>query len=583
MSSDSITLYTAAHGSEPIENKRSLRSSNMHNYRGKPEVSFLSFAGLANVTTEMGIITKGEGPIAEKLCGKGIDYAILAHLTPAIFKVNAEKGTPYSKHARGLMEDFMEEIMKLGKDLVGIEYSKTSPPVIIENPQFDKKWWFADNAGHDLRKRRGRSNPSRPAGATKDNPIIAIPGLYILQTSRPELNLWSLSNITGVEEYTPEGFLTMSAIKKRNLLRKIKYTSFLRPYIDGFDFSNIPDTDVIELGNVTEAVVILKQIYYAFNSEYAMDDPGDEEEINEFIEEVGEDMLPQPPKEIKEMLPPPPKEIIKMLARLLAHSGFVTNMVELVKRANERVKSNRAIFLEAADRADLLEEQIKQLEANTVTRSKAIIADDMTTKLRNLDTELDVLRIQLTTAKSDAATVESELDEIKGVIIENITEFIRNILSPKLDNPALKAVIKNIIMRNKLKNILKTGILHKVLTLRQVILFFRGLGYNIYIVDPSCFVLRNKDPPLEQVTDTQEIVGSQDGLVEVERYPPPLVWSDELAKLAGSFEEDRRGTDSAMGSKRPNHGKGGGTKRKRSMRSYSRKRRTRRKRYTRRR
>lgn len=138
-------------------------------------------------------------------------------------------------------------------------------------------------------------------------------------------------------------------------------------------------------------------------------------------------------------------------------------------------------------------------------------------------------------------------------------------------------------MRNKLKNILKTGILHKVLTLRQVILFFRGLGYNIYIVDPSCFVLRNKDPPLEQVTDTQEIVGSQDGLVEVERYPPPLVWSDELAKLAGSFEEDRRGTDSAMGSKRPNHGKGGGTKRKRSMRSYSRKRRTRRKRYTRRR
>ena len=67
----------------------------------------------------------------------------------------------------------------------------------------------------------------------------------------------------------------------------------------------------------------------------------------------------------------------------------------------------------------------------------------------------------------------------------------------------------------------KTGILHKVLTLRQVIIFFRGLGYKIEIVDPSCFVLRNKDPPREQVTDTQELVDSQDGLVEVKRYPPP--------------------------------------------------------------
>jgi hypothetical protein len=566
----------AAHGSEPKENKPSLRSSNKHNYLGKTKVSFLSFAGLANVTTEMGIITKGEGPIAEKLCGKGIDYGILAHLTPKVFKVTTD-----SKHARGLMKDFMEEIMKLGKDLVGIEYSKTSPPVIIENPQFDKSWWFADNPGHDLRKRSDRSNPSRPAGATKDNPIIAIPGLYILQTSRPELKTWSLSDITGRDEYTPDGFLEMRAIKKRNLLRKIKYTSFWKPYIDNFDFSTVPDEGVMELSNVTEAVVILKQIYYAFNSKYAMDDPDDEEEINDFIEEVGEDMLPQPPKEIKEMLPPPPKEIIKMLAGLLAHSGFVTNVVGLVESANERVKTNRAIFLEAANRADLLEEQIKQLEDNTVTRSKAIIADDMTTKLRNLDTELDVLRIQLTTAKSDAATVESELDEIKGVIIDNITEIIRNILSSKLVNPDLKAVIKNIIMRNKLKNILKTGILHKVLTLRQVIIFFRGLGYNIDIVDPSCFVLREKDPPRE-ATDTQEMSGSQDGLVEVERYPPPH-WSDELARLAGSFEEDRRGADSAMGSKRPNHGKGGGTKRKRSMRSYSRKRRTRRKRYTRRR
>ena len=579
MSSDSITLYTAAHGSESIKNKHSLRSSNMHNYRSKTDVLFLSFAGLANVTTEMGIITKGKGPIAEKLCGKGIDYAILAHLTPKVFKV-----TPDSKHARRLTEDFMEEIMKLGKGLVGIEYSKTSPPVIIENPQFDKRWWFADNAGEDLRKRSYRSNPSRPAGATKDNPIIAIPGLYILQTSRPELKTWSLSDITGRDEYTPDGFLEMRAIKKRNLLRKINYTSFWKPYIDNFDFSTVPDEDVMELSNVTEAVIILKQIYYAFNSNYAMDDPDDEEEINDFIEEQDEDNLSQPHKEVIKMLPPPPEEIIKMLADLLAHSDLVTNVVELVESAKKRVKSTRAIFLKDADRADLLEEQIKQLQADTVTRSKSINLRDMITKLHNLDTELDVLRIQLTTEKSDVATLEAELDGIKDNIIVNITVIIRNILSSK-KHPKLNAMIKNIIMRNKLKNILKTGILHKVLTLRQVIIFFRGLGFNVDIVDPSCFVLRNKDPPLEE-TDTQELSGSQDGL-DKDKHDPASRWSDEFKILANSFKQKNPKRNRYHGNNEPGvtrkRRSKGGTKRNKSIRSYSRKLRVRRKIYTRRR
>lgn len=156
----------------------------------------------------------------------------------------------------------------------------------------------------------------------------------------------------------------------------------------------------------------------------------------------------------------------------------MTNVVELVESAKKRVKSTRAIFLKDADRADLLEEQIKQLQADTVTRSKSINLRDMITKLHNLDTELDVLRIQLTTEKSDVATLEAELDGIKDNIIVNITVIIRNILSSK-KHPKLNAMIKNIIMRNKLKNILKTGILHKVLTLRQVIIFFEGWGLTL--------------------------------------------------------------------------------------------------------
>ena len=258
---ESITVYTASHGSEPIEDKRSLRSSNPHNYPDNFKVLFLSFAGLANVTTEMGLITQGNVELAKQLRDKGSDYGILAVLAPKIFKAWAEgrehDSKPALSDARMVMEVLMAEIMKLGKDLANLKYSETSPPVIVENPQFNKRWWFADNAGDNLRKRSDRSGISRDAGETKYNPIIAIPGLFVLQTSRPELKWWSLSDIKGRDEHTTNGlFLTMAAVKNRNLLRKFSYISFWKRYIDGFNFSNIRDNDVLELGNITEAVIL---------------------------------------------------------------------------------------------------------------------------------------------------------------------------------------------------------------------------------------------------------------------------------------------------------------------------------------
>ncbi len=110
------------------------------------------------------------------------------------------------------------------------------------------------------------------------------------------------------------------------------------------------------------------------------------------------------------------------------------------------------------------------------------------------------------------------------------------------------------------------GILYKVLTLQQVIIFFRGLGNNILnIVDPSCFVLRKKDSLLE-VPVTPQLPDSQQGTQgEVHAHNP---WDEKLAELAAV---------DAAAAKRRNTGGGGGTKRKKSMRSYSRKRRTRRK------
>ena len=572
----------AAHGSEQIEDKRQLRSSNPHKYPDNFKVLFLSFAGLANVTTEMGLNTRGKGSIAEKLHDKGSDYGILAYLAPKIFKAWAKRresdSKPELKDARGVMDNLMKGIINLGQDLANLEYSKTSPPVISENPQFNKRWWFADNAGDDLRKRSDRSGSSRAAGLPKHNPIIAIPGLYVLQTSRLELKRWSLSDIKGGDEHTPEGFLTMAAIKKRNLLRKINYTSFWKIYIDGFDFSNIPDIDVLELGNITEAVIILQQFYYAVNSDYGIYDPNDEAEIDEFDDEEGEAVGEAVGEAAGQATLPLSKETKDMLKSIFVHSGDATRVITLVKDANKEVESKRAIFLKAAAAANLLEERITRLKGDTLTRSKGTTVGHMTETLRVADEELGHLRIQHTTARRDAAARESELDEIKGRIVADITTLIRGILDSKEIDPVVKAAIKNIIMRNKLKNILKMGILYKVLTLQQVIIFFRGLENNILnIVDPSCFVLRKKDPPHE-VPETQGLPDSQGMLDEVKHNP--LDWTEKLARLT----KGKRGpTDDVERASKHAYIHRGGTKRKKSMRSYSRKRRTRRKRRARRR
>ena len=121
-------------------------------------------------------------------------------------------------------------------------------------------------------------------------------------------------------------------------------------------------------------------------------------------------------------------------------------------------------------------------------------------------------------------------------------------------------------MRNKLKNILKMGILHKVLRLRQVMIFFRGLGYNILnIVDPSCFVLRKPDPPCD-VPDTQGLPDSQGGLAEGAPETKPVDLHNTLGQLMELKENPSKRLKNTAADQ------DGGTKRKRSTRSYSRKR-----------
>ena len=556
-----ITLFMGGHGCgvKPDTEGSYTRSSNPHKYGGLI-VNFLGFAGLANIPTESGLVferktkAKQEELIqkiansgldkydlfnpetARQLKGEGTDDVTLSYIVPRIFKDRLITTQLLSKAA---LEDMRSEMLAVGM-LAALEYSNTSPPVIETNPTFEKMWWFDDKPGDDRRRfdTTARTGPSRAAGNTKDNPILATNGLFILHTTNDEHSPFSISNIHARDyDYANKKdglrIITPVAIKRRNLLRKINYTSYWKKWIEAFDFRAVPHEDVLRIGSIEEAVFIVKQIYYAFDSENAMDDPADPDGVAEIEEEDAEEApvaeCTLQPRQLSQAT----KDQLKPILTHAEH-GRLNN---LIKEANENIQSHLLNLSTAVAYANELEARIKEEE---------------TMPLRS--EELNTLREELISQNATVAKLESELDVLQFRIVANVTEFIGVLISQP--NMAVKNAIKNIIMRNKLKNILKFGIFHKRLSLSQIILFFRSLRYDIInIVDPSCFVLR-VPRPLQEVVDTQQINDSQGGIFEP---PPPNDWKEELGMLA--------------------HGDGspkGGTKRKKPK--YSRKRRTRRKR-----
>jgi hypothetical protein len=450
--------------------------------------------------------------------------------------------------------------------LAALKYSDTSPPEIATNPTFEKMWWYDDKPGDDRRRfdTTARTGPSRAKGFKKHNPILSTNGLFILDTTIDEHKPFSISDISDPSEFTIKGGLSLispDAIRRRNLLRKINYTSYWKKWIEAFDFSHVRDDDVIKIDSVIEAVFIVKQIYYAFHSKNATDNP-DEVAATEEDAELGHPVTIDPPPP-----PRPSQDIIKHLKEIItthkpdAHTASGLNIS--IQEANVDVQYTQGNILRTVDATNQLQEFIKQKQeekAAMTLRSDAKQQASLTGLLSAAEDELRQLRKELDHKKATLAELESQLELIKGKIISDVTDFIRDLISQP--EPEVKNTIKNIIMRNKLKNILKFGIFHKRLSLSQIILFFRSLGYEIInIVDPSCFVLKAvtpiKDPP-----STQDMDDSQTGVDKPE--PTHLThWSEELADLARLLADG------------PGR-RGGGTKRKKPK--YSRKRRTRRKR-----
>ena len=561
-----ITLFMGAHGSDPdIANEVKLRSSNPHLYDNGFTVNFLSFAGFANIKTIVALVfvrepeeeqeiiikkikqsgydTKNlfDSVVANQLNGLGTDRVALSYLVPSIFrgkKINTQS------ESITVIGDMKNEMRALGM-LADIDYSETSPPKRIENPPFEKWWWFDNNTGDDLRRfnTKKRTGFARAAGNREDNPILATNGLFILHTTNDEHSPFSISNIKDSEYADENGLriITSDAIKRRNLLRKINYTSYWKKWIEAFDFSGVPDDDVLEIGSIEEAVFIVKQIYYAFRSKNATDDPDELDGVAEIEEDtyvnegerveepVAKCKLPALSLSLSQTI------INQLKTRILPQADKATSLNILIKRANEDVQTQRDTFFRAAEAADELEKQINERTRQRQLRSDTPQIAVLNDELARADKELEGLRGELTKAMNHAAELNSELDKSKGILGAGVTEFIRHLISQPVPEE-VKAAIKNIIMRNKLKNILKFGIFHKRLSLSQVILFFRSLGYNIInIVDPSCFV--PKAPrPLETDIDSQILSDSQKDIVEPKS--PPLDWCEELTMLVDLLEGD---------------------------------------------
>ena len=601
---NTITLFFGAHGSNPDTHpgRPETRSLNPHRYPRGFTVNFLSIAGYANINTIVALVIVREpkeaqekiiekieksgydtkelftSDNAEQLNGLGTDHVALSYLVPRIFK---DKIIDTQSESISVIDDMKNEMRALGM-LADIDYSETSPPKRIENPPFEKWWWFDNNTGDDLRRfnTKKRTGIARAAGNREDNPILATNGLFILHTTNDEHSPFSISNIKD-REYADENglrIITSDAIKRRNLLRKINYTSYWKKWIEAFDFSDVPDEDVLEIGSIEEAVFIVKQIYYAFRSKNATDDPAELDGVDEYEEEytkTGEE-VEEPVAECK--LPALSlslsQTIINQLKELiLPQADKATSLNILIKRANEDVQTQRDTFFRAAEAADELEKQINERTRQRQLRSDTPQIAVLTEELALADKELEGLRGELTKAMNHAAELNSELDKSEGIIVANVTEFIRHLIS--LEDTGVKNAIKNIIMRNKLKNILKFGIFHKRLSLSQIILFFRSLGYDIInIVDPTCSVL--KPPrPLETDIHSQDTGGSQEGIDIKTKRNPRVPWTEQLNGLAVSVEDYETQSDKRRDKRSATASQNGGTKRKRS---YSRKRRTRRKR-----
>lgn len=550
---NAVTIYISGHGSKMLGNKPETRAHVPIDYdRMKIQVKLLSMAGVAEgVSTEVGPVLDvdelGRHPcysdlVTEKLIAHLImknrsnEFGTLTHLIPRIYSDDPSFYGQYnSASSSGKLKLMLEEMVCLGTHS-DIDYPKSSPPEIVPNPQFNKKYLFGPNPHekdrrHETHVKTGvlmRSNPARQNGDPAQNVVYTYEALNIAATTNRLHKPFSLSDISDISVKDAHGLVPIEEIQKRNLLTKHNYLLFWKGHIESLDFSDFPDEDVLDIGDIFSAIHIFKQLAYVFGTSIAEAEADAEERvINELPNDDGSPTMPSAQSHSS-------GHLLKFKQLLISLKSLkIGEKSKLVQEAEQRVQSARKEFSEKADFADHLEEmitemkkgiqsdedKIKEMNANIIDKTAQI--EHKTAQLETLNAELEVMKLELEHAdkayidkrtilqseKERHASLIEELDRVKNQLHEQIKQFIAFILTT--NNEELKSIIKNIIMSNKLKNILKTGILYKRLSLRQLVTFFHGMRYEILdIIDPSCFKIEIEETPVvEKVThvNTQEI------------------------------------------------------------------------------
>jgi len=272
------SLFISAHGYQPVSDGQqtismATRSQSAIEYDGTLKVFHLSMAGLANVTTEMGIIYKkftkrGIGSkskyltqkIVELLKLRSNEYATLTWLVHKIYGNQSDKSDKCEKNmVRLKLEELKEEMLVL-ETLANLKYAEFSPPTITENPPSNKVYALGPN--HSEIIRRGDAHPDggivrsgfvRVSGNPKHNRFWAFYGLYILDTSDEVHERFSISKIP-VDD---DGFIPHDKVAERNLLTLHNYETFWKRHLDTRDFSGVPDSQVSNIGDDHEASVAI--------------------------------------------------------------------------------------------------------------------------------------------------------------------------------------------------------------------------------------------------------------------------------------------------------------------------------------
>ena len=605
------SIWVSGHGYRPVSQEElsvsmATRGRSEIKHNGLLDVFHLSMAGLANVTTEMGIIYKMfeklklkikypllSPDIVERLHHRSTEYATLTWLVQKIYRDKSDKSDKSHKCQESMVRSKLEELKKemlVLEKLADIRYTKDSLPIIIENPHFNKVYSLKPNPGENIRRDskhpsggRVRSGYARFGGEAQHNKVWAFYGLYLLDTSDPEHEGFSISNLP-VDKH---GFVDPREIIKKNLLTRENYTNW-KHYLDARDFSRVPDSHVSDIGDDLQASVAI---------------------FKKFCKNTGIVYSVRRRKVVvKHMDPIIATHIETLRGNVTLAADTIIDAIRLLHESTSKVSDARAEFKRAAVFFDKAEEKYNALSSRakntaTTTRLFTQFSQPATSReYKSAEDELTEANAALEEAKRIDTLASENAQQVENRVSEDIIAAIKECIDDIISSSSseqhteLKKILKNIIMSNKLKNILKTAIFYKKISLKQIILFFSGLEYQeLGIADPACFVAKPQQNPLDadkiMQFDTQELDDSsftppplfQDILDFIKKkiYPPiasPKRMRSSAASRSSSSNKRRRSSVASV----DNHWSGG-TKRKRRTRIYSRKRHTRRKRYTRRR